>query len=151
MKKSIASVACVSTFGLCLFFSGMTAKAQATSSPETASPPTLLDMPLVGVDEGQRFQQVRSVQTSSVSVKQLLPASTAAASGPSLASVTGEALNQPQVEPTLGHPLPTTAKTPLGFPRADFAIGKRAAEGKGAKAAGTSQSSASALSNTVIQ
>jgi len=105
-------------------------------------------MPLVGVDEGQRFQQGRSVQASSVSMKQILPAQRPAASGPSLANVTGEALNQPEAEPMLGHPLPTSTKTPLGFPRADFATDKRAAA---TRASSANEPSKSALSNTVIK
>lgn len=153
MKKIVVPMTGMVSFALCMLLTSALANAQATqaSSLEAASPqapPTLLDMPLVGVDEGQRFQQVRSVTTSSVSMKQLLPASSPAVSGPSLANVAGEALNQAEAEPNLGHPLPTSAKTPLGFPRADFATDKSPV---GARASSTNQPSTSALSNTVIK
>lgn len=151
VKKLDIPTTCASVVALCMIAIGMPVKAQTAQSPGSEAvpaPPTLLDMPLVGLDEGQRFQQARSVRASSVSMKQLLPAPRAAASGPSLANVSGESLNQPEAEPILGHPLPTSAKTPLGFPRANFAIEKNSG---GARAAGAAQSSTSALSNTVVK
>lgn len=148
MNKFIISNAGAGIFVLCMIAASTSAKAQATSSPEGASaPPTLLEMPLIGTDEGQRFQQVRSVQASSVTMKQLLSLPPAE-SGPSLSNITGEALNQSEAEPILGHPLPVSTKTPLGFPRADFATGKSAG---GKKASNVNQPSTSALSNTVIK
>jgi hypothetical protein len=153
MKKIVVPMTGTISFALCMLLTSAPANAQAAqaSSPEAASPqapPTLLDMPLVGVDEGQRFQQVRSVARSSVSMKQLLPVSSSPVPGPSLANVSGEAFNQTEAQPILGHPLPTSAKTSLGFPRANFATGKSAA---GTRASSTGQPSTPALSNTVIK
>ncbi|WP_233840760.1 hypothetical protein [Dyella sp. 2HG41-7] len=114
----------------------------------TPMPPSQLSMPLVGLDEGQRFQASRAVLPSSVPVRRNVPSVGSAEAQPSLSGVNGEVLANPLERPTLGHALPTTTTTPLGFPRADFAIDR----GKAAiKTSSASQSSGSAVSNAVIQ
>lgn len=87
-------------------------------APSTArtQAPSLLNMPLMSVEQGQRFQSERQVSASNVIVK--TPARSASSTPQAVSSVSASA-----VKPVLGHALPTSTKTPLGFPRADFAIG----------------------------
>lgn len=88
-------------------------------APSTApvSAPSLLDMPLVSAEQGQRFQLQRQVAASSVSIKT-----------PSLTTQNISSVDElrPAVKQALGHALPTNTTSPLGFPRADFAVGKAA-------------------------
>ncbi|GLQ98034.1 hypothetical protein [Dyella mobilis] len=126
-------------------------EAKQTFNPPQNTAPSQLNMPLMSVDEGQRFQQQRAVKTSDVPVSKMLQRESAAtgAAKPSLEGVSGEAMNLPNSKPTLGHVLPTSHATPLGFPRADFAIGSSTQATQTVK--GDKPSSSSGLSNAVIK
>lgn len=118
--------------------------AQAPAMTTHAQPPSLLDMPLVSLEQGQRFQQQRQVDPSSLPIKSSLPSaqvsSAAAMTSPNPAAA------------TLGHELPTSRTTPLGFPRADFAIGKTQVTSQGNTAASTSVSeAASGVNQSVVR
>jgi hypothetical protein len=124
----------------------------ATDPMPLNTAPSQLDMPLVSAEQGQRFQQQRTVKTSDVPVRKMLEAEATTSittAKPSLAGVNGEVVTPPQTKPTLGHVLPTSTTTPLGFPRADFAVGKPETTSQSVKA-GT-PSSATGLSNTVVK
>lgn len=119
------------------------------AAPQVAqAPPVLLTMPLVSAADGLRFQQQRQVTASDVPQKlpPRLQTADASASTPSGAVVALE-------KSALGHALPTTNTTPIGLPRADFAIAK---PGKGAsmsvQAAGKAAlDNATGVSQAVIQ
>ncbi|MFK2900017.1 hypothetical protein ISP15_06680 [Dyella jejuensis] len=108
-------------------------------------------MPLVSADEGQRFQQQRIVKASDVPVRKMLQqeAASTAEKKPSLAGVSGEVMNAPDAKPTLGHALPTSHTTPLGFPRADFATGTTPQAAQSGKTG--APSSATGLSNAIVK
>jgi hypothetical protein len=112
-----------------------------------AQAPTQLTMPLVGPEQGREFQQARVVPTSDVPK----PISVHASAVPDsrFAGVQVGNVGAAPVAPSLGHPLPTSAISPLGYPRADFAIDKTQSSSRLAKPAGVSTSSAT--SSAVIQ
>jgi len=83
--------------------------------------PTLLSMPLVGVEDGKRFMDERQVPPSSI-VEHSLPSSRPVNADPRFAGVRASTLNGPSMQSALGHPLPTSRISPLGTPRADFAV-----------------------------
>ena len=81
-------------------------------------PPAQLVMPLVSPEEGMRFLANRAVPPSDAPT----PAATAVNAASASATARSVAPAAPVGRPVLGHPLPTDAVSPSGFPRADFAI-----------------------------
>jgi hypothetical protein len=131
-----------------------TMKPQPVASQSLEAPqnnaPSQLNMPLISAEEGRRYQEHRATTASDVPVQKMLKAEISTAeTKPSLEAVTGNALNSPGTQPTLGHPLPSSTKTPLGFPRADFAVEKPSASKQSVQP--DTPSSATGLSNTVIK
>jgi hypothetical protein len=109
--------------------------------------PTQLTMPMVGSEQGREFQQARVVPASDVPKPVGAQVSTVPDSR--VAGAQGGIVGAVPVAPSLGHPLPTSAISPLGYPRADFAIDKTQSSSRLAKPAGVSTSSA--MSSAVIQ
>jgi hypothetical protein len=126
-------------------------EAKQTFNPPLNTAPSQLTMPLMSADQGQRFQQQRVVKASDVPMQQILQREGAASAVTtmSLKDVSGEAMNPPNGKPVLGHVLPTSHVTPLGFPRADFATGAPTQAAQSVKA--DQPSSSSGLSNAVIK
>jgi len=77
---------------------------------QSAPPVGWLHMPPVSPEQADQFFANRTVPPSDVP--------------PPAAAPPGQPPQALNVEPVLGHELPTDAMTPAGFPRADFAIAK---------------------------
>ncbi|MFE0754620.1 hypothetical protein ACFW16_11740 [Inquilinus sp. NPDC058860] len=120
----------IASFGLATVFCGLASAQMAPSGQGLAPggpPPAQLVMPAVPLETGTRFLADRVVPPSDV------PALTTVATPATKAAVGATAAAAaPQGRPVLGHPLPTDAVSPSGFPRADFAI---APKGQGDKPA----------------
>ncbi|MGK9171322.1 hypothetical protein KXR53_33835 [Inquilinus limosus] len=118
----------IASLGLATVFCGPVSAQMAPSGQGLAPggpPPAQLVMPAVPLETGTRFLANRVVPPSDV------PALTTVAT-PAVGTAASAAASVPQGRPVLGHPLPTDAVSPSGFPRADFAI---APKGQGTKPA----------------
>ena len=100
------------------FMGGLAIPASAQSTP----PVGMLQMPLVSPQQADQYLATRVVPPSDVP--------------PITPSTTAQPPQAVNVDPVLGHDLPTDEMTPSGMPRADFAIAKPDAE-KTKRAAGS--------------
>jgi hypothetical protein len=97
-----------------------------------------VQMPLVSPQQADQFFATRVVPPSSVSA--VVPAVSSA-----------QPLQSVNVDPILGHDLPTDAMSAAGLPRADFATARPDDEKKRSAVAGAAVVGGSAPSTTVIQ
>lgn len=91
--------------------------------------PSLISMRLVSVEDGKRFMDDRQVPPSSITAS-TGRGTTVPSVDSRFAGVRGSTINGSSMRNTLGHPLPTNRMSPLGTPRADFAIAPQAVNGK---------------------
>ena len=135
-KHSIGLVAILSAV-----VAGGTAAAQTVPAPAASSSVAPIDgqmqMPLVSPQQAEQFFATRVVPPSTLQAPAAAPSS-----GPL------QALN---VDPILGHELPTDAVSAAGFPRADFAIAKPKEANKKSPLGDTAAISPSGPSTTVIR
>ena len=112
-----------------------------------APAPVQLTMPLMSSEQGRRFQQTRNVPASDVPPPVRSVERTDESS--QFADVKGGIVGLVEEAPALGHALPTSATSPLGFPRAAFAIGKSGSSSRSTRSAGVSTTSP--VSSAVIK
>ena len=146
LLSRVASACCV--VGIVVPSFAMAQSNQATpqqiQAMRNAHAPNQLVMPLVGADQGRAFQTQRVVPPSDAPPLPRRGVAAGAAPSP-FANVAGGAVADRPAGLSLGHPLPTTAMSPLGTPRADFAIAKTPPARKAAK-----PNAATGVTTTVI-